>query len=136
MHPNPALRTILLTLLCVAVFVVRAGGAHLHLCFDGQEPPASLHVLDIDIHEAGADANADAGMSLPHEDLDVALAEQTLSKYKPALDLPLFLLAALALLLLAQPRRRAPVVRTAVARALAPLFLRPPPRGPPLLLSR
>ncbi len=33
-------------LLSGVLLLLQVSGAHLHLCFDGQEPPVSLHVLD------------------------------------------------------------------------------------------
>lgn len=90
MTRSPTLQR-LLTLICVLLLTVRVAGPHLHLCFDGQEAPASFHVLDIGLHHA-------AGHSAPHQDTDVSLAVDGVSKTGKQLsfdDLPIVLLAAL-----------------------------------------
>jgi hypothetical protein len=118
-------RTLLLTLVCVALLVARIGGAHLHLCFDGSEPPASLHVLDVGLH-SGVSADSE------HHDYDLMLGEQTLAKYGDhEIDLPALLLTALVLLLVVPLARRAAIVRSPAPRVRAPSSLHPPPRGPP-----
>lgn len=125
-----ALRPVLLMLLCITVLVARVSGAHLHFCLDGSEPRASLHVMDVvDNHPPGIDA--------PHHDFDVLLGEQTLAKYGKSslLDLPVFLIAALSLLLLLQPRRRELFVPLVLAPLRASSYLRPPSCGPPALFS-
>ena len=120
----------LLSLLCIALLVVRIDGAHLHLCPDGNEPPASLHLLDNGLHlpESGADAQ--------HQDADLALADEPFPKLtKLDSDLPVFLVVALLFWTLSKTFRqqisgyRSPIVST------PPRFLRPPSRGPPLLTS-
>ncbi len=121
------LRPWLLTLFCVALLVVHVGGAHLHLCFDGSEPPSSLHLMDSGLHHAGP--GADAG----HQDVNLALAGEALTKLKLGsidLDLPVLLIAALLVWSLLQaPRHRVPVFSSAAR------ILWPPLRGPPLLTS-
>jgi hypothetical protein len=120
----------LLTLLCALLLATRLGGAHLHLCFDGSEPPASLHLTDIGLHHGEFDAGSE------HQDQDIALADEVLAKlFKSQLDLPALLLAAMflwGLLELAQTYTPRP------ARGFAPSAahsLRPPPRGPPHSLA-
>ena len=39
-------RSWLVSLLCSVLLLLQVSGAHLHLCFDGQEAPASVHLLD------------------------------------------------------------------------------------------
>ena len=47
-------------LLAVSVFTVHGSGLHVHLCQDGQEPPAVLHFEDGGIHaDHGADQHRD-----------------------------------------------------------------------------
>jgi hypothetical protein len=119
------LRTLLLTLVCVTLLVARIGGAHLHLCFDGSEPPASLHVLDVGLH-GGVSAGSE------HHDYDLMLGEQTLAKYgDQEFDLPALLLAVLVLLLVVPLARRAAIARSPAPRVRTPSSLHPPPRGPP-----
>lgn len=119
----------LLTLLCVALLVVRVGGAHLHLCFDGGEPPVSLHLMDDAAHTG-------PGMQSGHQDMDVALAGEAFAKTaKLGLDLPILLIAALlAWSLFQAPRPSVPGYRLPLISAVH--FLRPPLRGPPPLTSR
>ena len=130
MTRSPTLQR-LLTLLCVLLLTVRVAGPHLHLCFDGQEAPASFDVLDIGLHHA-------AGHSAPHQDTDVSLAVDGVSKTGKQLsfdDLPIVLLAALLAWILFQTPRRfvLPLLPTLVPAS--PAFLRPPLRGPPQLTS-
>lgn len=120
------LRSWLLTLICVSLLMVRVGGTHLHLCFDGSEPPASFHLLDDGEHHEAP------GASAPHLDTDVALGGELLSKaQKSGFDLPLLLLVAAFLWALAQrPIRFAPRLSQFPVYS-QPAFLRPPLRGPP-----
>lgn len=127
MLPNSRLhQPWLLTLLCVMLLVVRVGGAHLHLCFDGGEPPASLHLMDNGVHHGAP------GMDAQHQDADIAVAGEVLVKFaKLGLDLPVLLLAALLVWSLLQaPRQPAPGYRNPLSPSTAS-FLRPPLRGPP-----
>lgn len=121
-------RAWLLTLVCAAMLFARLGGAHLHLCFDGSEPPASLHVTDSGHYADHHDREA-------HDDRDVSLLGDALIKSdKPGLDLPLLLAAFwLVVLLFARPRM-VPADSPQVAVS-SPRFFRPPLRGPPLHAS-
>lgn len=118
----------LLTLVCVALLFARLGGAHLHLCFDGSELPASLHVTDSGHHADHHDGQA-------HSDRDVSLLGDALTQPgKLGLDLPLLLAAFwLAVLVFARPRMiQADPPRVTIS---PPRFCRPPLRGPPLHAS-
>jgi hypothetical protein len=80
--------------LCIVLLVVRFGGAHWHLCYDGNEQPRAVHVGDIESAETGAG----------HTDADLNLVESGLAKYfKSMHELPA-LLCAIALLFLLLPR--------------------------------
>ena len=120
----PRSRVVLVLLACVAFVTVRLLCDHLHFCFDGGEPFVSVHGDDGDIHHAGA------GISSPHEDVDVDLMSAV---FKSASDtlMPLALLSALLLLILPQVRLR----RIEFPSLLLPdsrfQHLRPPLRGPP-----
>jgi len=120
----------LLTLLCFMLLVVRVGGAHLHLCFDGGEPPSSFHLIDHGLHHGAP------GMDAEHQDVDVTVTDDALAKFaKLDLDLSALLLAALvSWRLLRAPRQPAPEYRDPSSRPAA-RSLRPPLRGPPLLTS-
>lgn len=123
-------RRCLLALFCVLLLGVRAEGAHLHLCFDGSEPPVSFHAFDVGLHHDEPEA------STPHQDADVDVAGEIVARLlTPDLDFPPVLLAALIGLFLLPPQRlpaRLPRPSGAVAAAS---FLRPPLRGPPALSS-
>lgn len=62
------------------------GGAHGHMCFDGQEPPITVH-----IHAVGDHADHDS--SEQHVDADVDLSQPLLTKFTK-IDLPLLIAAA------------------------------------------
>jgi hypothetical protein len=124
---------LVLALLCAAFVALRVAGAHLHLCFDGSEPPVSLHVADAGAHHAADDDHAHVAEPVSgHVDRDVVMNGDFVAK-KPAGDLllPFLILAfALALYTLAPrlgpiPDYRSPVPLPSRAR------LRPPLRGPP-----
>lgn len=110
---------------------LRIAGTHLHLCYDGSEPPVSLHVADSGSHHGEAHAEpADS-----HVDRDVAMTGDYVAK-KPAGDLLLpFLVLVFAFALLAPTRTRGLLPEY---RSLLPLparaHLRPPSRGPPALI--
>ena len=115
---------ILLTLACVAVLAGRIGGAHLHLCFDGSEPPASLH-----FNESGHPD--DHHLDSAHDDLDISAIGEAIAKAgKVSLDLPALLFFAFLLCLLAPSQGRL-LLHRSPPRVATPAFLRPPLRGPP-----
>jgi len=119
----------LLTLMCVMLLMVRVAGPHLHLCFDGQEAPASFHVLNLGLHRT-----VDHGA--PRQDRDVSLAVEGVSKTGKQLnldDLPLVLLAAFFVWILFQTLRRFVLPMLPAVDPARPAFLLPPLRGPPRL---
>lgn len=98
-------------------------GAHGHFCFDGQEPPVSMHmdVMGGHLEHHGEEV---------HQDADVDLVQSALAKLSK-IDLGLVLLAALALALLILPTP----IFTSAYRAFYPhvsLHWRPLLRAPPL----
>ena len=122
-----------LTLLCVVILATRIAGAHLHLCFDGMEPSASVQ-LDADTSHG----DSEDGAGKRRHDLDLSLAGEALAKkVDGALELPALPGATLL----------SPIV-PAVSRLLIvdcdvrpfpgrPFFrIRPPLRGPPLQAFR
>ncbi len=61
-------------------------GAHGHFCFDGEEPPVSIHLDNVGIH--GHDASSS------HNDIDVDLSQSVIAKLlKFDSSLPLLLAA-------------------------------------------
>lgn len=62
---------LMLWVLALAFLTVRASDTHLHLCFDGQEPPASVHLADASVHN---DEHHQAGEHHADKDLDPFVA--------------------------------------------------------------
>jgi len=99
-------------------------GVHGHYCFDGQEPPISIHLDNIDTHE-GHDVNS------AHIDMDIDLSQSVVAKLlKFDATLPLLLVVMLVFLVLP----KTPVFFS-FSHACHPRRLvgvRPPPRAPPV----
>ena len=110
--------------------MTRMGGAHLHLCYDGNEPPTSFHIFDDGIHHEVSDANL-----LIHQDADVALAGDFVSKLDHhGFDLPLIIFV-ITLLWALSPFLFF-ILPTPVPGVYAStLFHRPPSQGPPQAYS-
>lgn len=116
-----------LGLLCLLLIAARVSGAHWHLCFDHNEPPLMVHVGDIDLHNDGNTSNS-------HQDTDLKLVDDGLTKSLSAglnISMMLTLIALLGLLPLRKqsvphPNYRVPFFST----GLRPLHA--PPRAPPL----
>lgn len=121
---------LLIATLCVAMFVLRVGGLHVHLCMDGSEPPLSVHVEDSGIHHVD---EASAGEE--HADRDFGLASDVVVK-KPfgGLDSTVAaLFCALLWFLLTRPRELFVFPSLPARIRSARNRLRPPLRGPPRL---
>jgi hypothetical protein len=108
------------------LIVVRTSDAHVHLCFDGQEPPSSLHFEDTPGHHQAEDSQA------AHQDQDVdAVNPALVKKAAQAADIGPLPVVAVVLMLLPPDRG---VERAITQRDPAPklpyLFL-PLLRGPP-----
>jgi hypothetical protein len=123
---RPRTNVCLLILLCVALLVARVSGAHLHLCFDGTEPFASVHMLD------SGPAAASDGLTAAHHDEEVFVIGDVVNKSaKVGLELPALLAFVLLLWAALQlPRLVAPGFRPLLAAAELRVLL-PPPRAPP-----
>ena len=50
---------------------------HVHYCFDGQEPPAAVHLVDSTDHDHEVPGHSDGD---EHDDLDVDVPNQALAK--------------------------------------------------------
>lgn len=120
-------RLLLTLFLCIAILVVRVGGAHLHLCLDGQEQTSALHVgSDNLVHD-----QIESGPA--HQDYDVDLISNPLGKLAKV-DFSLIALLLAVTLLLLSGRRNEPVPRLPVLLSFhSPARLRPPTCGPPLI---
>lgn len=108
------------------LFAVRSADAHVHLCLDGQEPPASVHVADGGVHHGGS------GELQAHNDRDVKYALEGVFKKGESGDDLLLLSAIWSLAGLLAPSTAEPPQYTASLPAFATRsHLRPPLRGPP-----
>ena len=99
-------------------------GAHGHLCFDGQEPPVSVHMHTLGEH-------TDHATDEQHVDADIDLSQPLLAKLTK-IDLPLLIAAALLLAILFEK------ISLVTSRYSPSYFsrrasLRPPLRAPPVL---
>jgi hypothetical protein len=121
----------------VQLLIMRISGAHLHLCFDGSEPPLSYHVADSGIHHEDAHDHGlthEPAHEQSHDDRDLDVGQDLLIKKLAAKDLTLALITFALLLFLVS-------VSSGMARTayLPPpskrlrSHLRPPLRGPPAL---
>lgn len=126
MHLHRRTIAYLILLLSVTLLITRIAGTHLHLCFDGMEPPVSLHVLDVDSHDVTTAA---------HDDRNVELPGAALAKVSSWMVDALFLIAAFSCLLLLSDSRRHPLPIIRLTPFLESVrLLRPPLRGSPALL--
>jgi len=126
MRSTPLLRTWLCFAL-LAMLVIRLGELHLHLCFDGQEPAAAVHVGDLPLHDDGVHADAS------HSDQDVELSTTPGLIKKSGVDtLDLLFVCLAVLLLLPASRRITPPPAYRFLLPAQPAYFLPPLRGPPL----
>jgi len=120
---------VLFALLFILAVMLRIGGAHAHYCFDGSEPPVTLHLSsDFGRHHSGESPSA-----AEHADVDVSLATEALvKKSNPNLDLPALLAVFVGLsFLLLQPRQSPIPFYSLLPIRARSLHIRPPLRGPP-----
>ena len=123
-----ASRRWVIVLFTIAFLVARVTGAHLHLCLDGSEPLAQLHVSDA----AEVDHHHDSGVNQAHEDVDVDALGNVVAK-AAKVDLPLAALFAWAFVLYFVVALLQPVwAAIKVPPRPPPRFLRPLLRAPPV----
>ena len=118
---------VILWLVAIALLPLRAANAHVHLCLDGKEPAAAMHVLDVPMHH-GAGHEVDG-----HNDRDMQLSDSLPVQKSQTPDLnKVSLLGAYVLArILPAPVVSAPATAILIPDFLVPLDLLPPPRGPP-----
>jgi hypothetical protein len=117
-----------LLVVCMALLITRVAGNHLHLCFDGSEPPVSFHTMDMTDHHAEEE--------FQHDDQDIDLPEMTLAKLVAfLLDVALIAAVVIGLLALVTTQRLRPEFLVRDLQHSILHFLRPPLRGPPELLQ-
>jgi len=116
-----------MAIIAIAVLAMPVNGAHLHLCFDGGEPPATVHSLEDGAH------HEESGADIVHRDVDVSIASSALAKkFDHSLDLPGLLATALVVLRVPVAGAVVPVPdRSAVLVPDPEPRLLPPLRGPP-----
>lgn len=118
----------LLWTVVMAVLAVRLADTHLHLCFDGQEAPTSVHLADASVHH---DEDHDDGPAHADQDIDPFIGTLVKSDDDPQ---PLFALIVATLLTieLLPPDHAIPALNREIPLATdPPFYLRPPLRGPP-----
>jgi hypothetical protein len=123
-----SLLRIWIALISLAVMAMPVSGAHLHLCFDGGEPPATFHALE------DGSAHEDTNGAGAHNDKDVSLQGAALAKkHDGALGLPAAL-AATVLVIRLPVTAPVPAFDTHVAIPSPPRVTRvlPPLRAPPV----
>ncbi len=115
------------TVLCVAVFVTRLSGAHLHVCLDGSEAPESVQLTNV-----GSNDWSDGSRKARH-DLDLSLAGEAGGKKfdgRLALLVPFAAETAFLILKVLDPHliseRSTPTINATPGSRL-----RPPLRAPP-----
>ena len=112
------------------LITVRSADAHVHLCLDGQEPPAALHVADGGVHHDSAEAQQG------HQDKDVKYAVDGTFKKADAGDVLLIATAWSFVATLPARTAEPPQHWEATHAPSDPFHLRPPLRGPPRFLHR
>jgi hypothetical protein len=108
------------------LLIVRTADAHAHLCYDGKEPPVSIHLAD------GSSHPCESGTSSGHTgDKDVQIASDVALKKAPSVD-P-WITAAIPFLFQVVSSAGDPPLTANVPtpRVETIYFLRPPLRGPP-----
>lgn len=123
------LARVLMAVVGLAVIAMPVSGEHLHMCLDGSEAPASIHLTDDGAHHPGLDT----GFDHEHHDTDISLTGIALvKKVDGTLDAQALVAAAVLFLRLpvAAPNF-IPRNDVSVAVATRPADLLPPPRGPP-----
>jgi hypothetical protein len=115
---------------CLAVLFAGQSQAHVHYCFDGHEPPMSVHLADgIDPGHEHPDHDADEGCQ---DDVDVDLnpAELALGKVFK-LDQPDLAAVFGSSVIVASPGAGVLVDWIELPQTSDPPFARPQVRGPP-----
>lgn len=104
--------------------VVSWGGVHGHFCFDGQEPPISLHVDMLDGHTIHGHEEA-------HQDVDIEQSQSVLLK---TFKLDLFLPVLLALVIILRACGTTFTIQSITStRTRHSVGVRPPLRAPPAI---
>ena len=110
-------------LVCLAVAAMPPSWAHLHLCFDGGEPPSSMHMAhDAPHHDDDTSS---------HRDVDVKVAGDALVKKATPAGLHMFMAPNTVLFEASQPPSAAFRDRTSPVLPGQAYWPLPPSRAPP-----
>jgi len=120
---NPLLYCLFATMF----LIVRTADAHAHLCFDGKEPPASVHVADGEVHPC------ESGSSSGHSgDKDIRLTPDVFLKKASADDVRSSCSVRFEATFVAEQLGEPIRAIAQIDGAPTPRFFRPPLRGPPV----
>ena len=112
--------------LAVLILVLAlVGDINSHYCFDGQEPPVSVHFENLNGHPDHQDQEQQ------HSDVEREVLSDILLTKAPDQDQPLFVSALLFLFALVAPTRQQAYPDTVALYLQIPTSLRPPLRAPP-----
>jgi hypothetical protein len=126
----------LLTAIAVLFAGLSNAHAHVHYCFDGQEPPAAVHFTDgtDHSHERRGDGHHEDHAAHDthdeHDDLDLDLPNQALAKAAKH-DMPALAPTLCWAAVIARMPGTALTRQTDVPPAPHPRYTHPPLRGPP-----
>jgi len=129
---KPMLRSrykkILLIVTCIAMLAMRVSGVHLHYCFDGSEPPVSLHLVsDANAHDTIAESS-----QVKHVDTDVSSDADPIAK-KGDVDPGVWaLVLAFVICTMVASRQIAFSFESLLPVSTFRAYILPPLRGPPL----
>lgn len=103
-------------------------GAHGHFCFDGQEPPVSLHLGVAAEHQEHEHHELHDESEQQHLDMDVDFSQSLMVKFFKY-DLPILVITALVLLVCLLPARLLIIHQPIIICRI--FTLHPPLRAPP-----
>jgi len=107
--------------------MVRTADAHAHFCFDGKEPPTSIHIADGDVHPCETDESKE------HKgDKDVKLSPDLLVKKPLPTEVWVPYVAVFVFQCFAAPHSEPISAAENPLDVRPPLFRLPPLRGPPV----
>lgn len=124
--PSASGRPIFCFVLALMLLIVRVADAHAHLCYDGKEPPATIHLGCGGTHPCETDKSS--GHS---GDKNVQVSADILVKKSVSADpwMPAFLASIFQYVAPRSDERIS--VEATIVRPTDRAYLRPPLRGPP-----
>jgi len=124
---RPSRNPLLYCLFAMMFVIVRTADAHAHLCFDGKEPPATVHVADGEVHPCeSSNGSGHTG------DKDVRLTPDVLLKKASADDVSIPSSVRFAVSFIAQQLSEPLCAVAQTNTDSRQYFFRPPLRGPPV----